>query len=303
MTEPFRDRFIDTFLTPSVMDGRTYGLPVAASARAMYYNRALMEQAGVAEVPATWDELKTAAAKIAALGEDIHGFGMQGAEIETDVYFYYAFWSFGGNLIDADGTSGLDSEAGYQAAALYKSMIDEGITQPGVTSATREDVQTLFKQGKVGFMITAPFLAAQIREEVPDLQYGVAAIPAGPGGVRGTYGVTDSIILFENSQNKEIAWRFLDMIFTQEWRSKFTGGEGFLPVLKAVAAEPAFAEDPVLKEFTALLPQARFAPVIPGWEEIADIASSALQRVYLGEAEPKAALDAAAAEIDAILKP
>jgi multiple sugar transport system substrate-binding protein len=178
MDEAFRDRFIEVFLEPSVMDGQTYGLPVAASARAMYYNRDLMEQAGVEEVPETWEDLREAASAIDALGEDVHGFGLQGAEIETDVYFYYALWSHGGDLIEEDGTSGLDSEAAFEAARLYEAMIDEGATQPGVTSNTREDVQALFKQGQVGFMITAPFLSAQIREEVPDLDHGVAAIPA-----------------------------------------------------------------------------------------------------------------------------
>ena len=35
VTPEFKGRFIDTFLTPSVMDGKVYGLPIAASARAM----------------------------------------------------------------------------------------------------------------------------------------------------------------------------------------------------------------------------------------------------------------------------
>ncbi len=180
-------------------------------------------------------------------------------------------------------------------------MIDSGMTQPGVTSYSREDVQNLFKQGKIGMMITAPFLATQIANEVPDLNYGVAAIPSGPGGDRGTYGVTDSIIMFENSENKDTAWAFLDMLFTQEWRSRFTGGEGFLPVQPAVAEEPAFADNEVLKEFTDLLPDARFAPVIPGWEEIADIEASAVQTIYLGEGEIEPTLNEAAERINAIL--
>ncbi|TGV70335.1 extracellular solute-binding protein, partial [Mesorhizobium sp. M00.F.Ca.ET.149.01.1.1] len=50
----FKDRFIDTFLSPSIMDGHTYGLPIAASARAMYYNKELFEKAGIAKPPATW---------------------------------------------------------------------------------------------------------------------------------------------------------------------------------------------------------------------------------------------------------
>jgi multiple sugar transport system substrate-binding protein len=301
MNDEFKGRFIETFLSPSVMDGKTYGLPIAASARAMYYNKELFEKAGIAQPPANWDELKAAAQKIKALGGDVYGFGLQGKEIETDVYFYYAFWSQGGNLIDEDGTSGLDSEAAYKAAKLYKSLIDEGLTEPGVTSLNREDVQNLFKQGRVGMMITAPFLAAQIKEEAPNLKYGVAAIPAGPNGDRGTYGVTDSIIMFENSQNKETAWKFLDYLFTTDKREEFTAGEGFLPVNKEEATRPVFAENADLKAFTDLLPDARFAPVIPGWEEIAAVTSNALQKIYLGEGEIKPTLDAAAAEIDDII--
>ncbi|WP_336055098.1 ABC transporter substrate-binding protein [Nitratireductor sp. CH_MIT9313-5] len=301
MSDEFKDRFFPVFLEPSVMDGKTYGLPIAASARAMYYNKDLFEQAGIEEVPDTWEELAAAAEKISALGDDIAGFGLQGKEIETDVYFYYAFWAHGGELVEDDGTSGLDSEAAYKAAETYKSLIDSGATQPGVTSYNREDVQNLFKQGKVGMMITAPFLSNQIKEEAPDLEYGVAAIPAGPDGDRGTYGVTDSIIMFENSENKELAWKFLDMLFTTEWRAKFTEGEGFLPVNPEVAKQPAFADNADLKAFTDLLPDARFAPVIPGWEEIAAKTSDAVQKIYLGDAEPKAALDAAAEEINGIL--
>ncbi|MCC5781302.1 sugar ABC transporter substrate-binding protein [Nitratireductor sp. B36] len=301
MTQDFKDRFFPVFLEPSVMQEKTYGLPIAASARAMYYNKALFEQAGIAEVPDTWDELAEAAKKIGALGDDIAGFGLQGKEIETDVYFYYAFWAYGGQLVEEDGTSGLDTDAGYKAAEMYKSLIDSGATQPGVTSYNREDVQNLFKQGKVGMMITAPFLSNQIKEEAPDLEYGVAAIPAGPDGERGTYGVTDSIIMFENSQNKDLAWKFLDQLFTTEWRAKFTSGEGFLPVNPEVAAQPAFADNADLKAFTALLPDARFAPVIAGWEEIAATTSDAVQTIYLGNGEPKATLDAAAEEINGIL--
>ena len=49
VTPEFKGRFIETFLTPSVMDGKTYGLPIAASARAMYYNKDLFAKAGIGE--------------------------------------------------------------------------------------------------------------------------------------------------------------------------------------------------------------------------------------------------------------
>ncbi|WP_274629495.1 ABC transporter substrate-binding protein [Arvimicrobium flavum] len=303
ITPEFKDRFIETFLSPSVMDGKTYGLPIAASARAMYYNKDILSKAGVANPPATWAELQDAARKIKASGGDVFGFGLQGKEIETDVYYYYAMWSMGTEILNQDGTSGLGTPGALEAAKLYKSMIDEGLTEPGVTSLAREDVQNIFKQGKVGMMITAPFLSNQIKEEAPNLNYGVAAIPAGPTGARGTYGVTDSIIMFQNSKNKEEAWKLLDYLFTTEQRAKFTQGEGFLPVNKEEAKMDYYVNNADLAAFTALLPDARFAPVIPGWEEIAQITSDAMQKIYLGKPEEiEATLKDAAAKADAILK-
>ena len=299
ITPEFKDRFIDTFLSPSVMDGHTYGLPIAASARAMYYNKELFEKAGIAKPPATWSELQEDARKIKAQGA--FGFGLQGKEIETDVYYYYAMWSQGTEILNKDGTSGLGTPGAVKAAKLYKSMIDEGLTEPGVTSNNREDVQNLFKQGKVGMMITAPFLSNQIKEEAPNLKYGVAAIPAGPTGARGTYGVTDSIIMFKNSKNKDEAWKLLDFLFTKEQRAKFTQGEGFLPVNKEEAKMDYYVHNADLAAFTALLPDARFAPVIPGWEEIAQITSDAMQKIYLGQGEPEATLKEAAAKANAVL--
>ncbi|RVD56514.1 sugar ABC transporter substrate-binding protein [Mesorhizobium sp. M2D.F.Ca.ET.185.01.1.1] len=295
----FKDRFIDTFLSPSIMDGHTYGLPIAASARAMYYNKELFEKAGIAKPPATWTELQDDARKIKAQGA--FGFGLQGKEIETDVYYYYAMWSQGTEILNKDGTSGLGTPGALEAAKLYKSMIDEGLTEPGVTSNNREDVQNLFKQGKVGMMITAPFLSNQIKEEAPSLKYGVAAIPAGPTGARGTYGVTDSIIMFKNSKNKDEAWKVLDFLFTKEQRAKFTQGEGFLPVNKEEAKMDYYVNNADLAAFTALLPDARFAPVIPGWEEIAQITSDAMQKIYLG-GDPEAGLKDAAVKANGVLK-
>ena len=299
MSEEFKARFIDTFLAPSVIDGTTYGLPVAASARAMYFNKELLEQAGVAEPPSTWQELEEAATKISGLGDDISGFGLQGRNIETDAYWYYALWTFGGDILE-NGQSGVASDAAVEAATFYKSLIDQGLTQPEPTNYDRQDIERLFKQGQLGLLLSGPWLRGQLEEEAPDLNYGIALIPEGKA--KATYGVTDSIIMFSSSEVKEEAWAFLEeAAFTDEWRRRFTLEEGFLPVFKSVAEDPHFADDPELKAFTDLLPYANFAPTIARWEEMADATSRALQEIYLGDAEPEAALQDAAARIDELL--
>ena len=292
MDQAFKDRFIPVFLKPGQIDGKLYGLPIAASARALYYNKDMLAKAGFPNGPATWDDVAAAAKKIKDAGAA--GFGLQGKAIETDVYWYYALWSFGGDLIGPDGKAAFASSTGVKALELYKSMIDQGLTEAGPTNYTREDVQNLFKQGRVGMMITAPFLINQIAKEAPTLQYGIAPVPKGT--TQATYAVTDSIVMFKNSKVKQSAWKFLDFLFTKDPRVEFTKTEGFLPTTKAEAADPYFANNDRLKVFVDLLPEARFAPVITGWEDVAKDVIDALQSVYLGNAQPQAALTQAAAK-------
>lgn len=293
-----KGRFIETFLEPSIIDGQLWGLPVAASARAMYYNVDLLAEVGFEEPPATWDEVVEVAQALKEAGH--YGFAIQGKEIETDAYWYYALWTHGGDLFE-DGKSGIASPEAIEAATFYKTLIDEGLTQPDPTGFNRQDIEALLKQGRVGMILSGPWLRGQLAEEAPDVNYGIAPIPA--GAAQATYGVTDSIMIFASSGVKEEACRFLtEAAFTTEWRREFTVREGFLPVFKEVAADPTFAEDPQLKAFTDMLPYARFAPLVPDWELMADTTSAALQNIYLGNATPEAALGEAAARIDGLLR-
>jgi len=296
MNPAFKGRFIGAFLGPGQIGGKTYGLPIAASARALYYNKETLTKAGFPNGPKTWDEVVKAARKIKADGS--YGFGLQGKEIETDVYWYYSLWTNGGDVVGKDGKAAFASPAGIKAASLYKSMIDQGLTQPGVTNYSREDVQNLFKQGRVSMCISAPFLAKQIKKEAPNLKYGIAPVPN--GGTPATYAVTDSMVMFKNSKAKKTAFKFLDFLFTKDPRIAFTSGEGFLPTTKDEATAPQFADSDT-KAFVALLPSARFAPTVTGWEDTAKAVSDAMQAIYLGKAKPEQALKAAALEADKAL--
>lgn len=202
-------------------------------------------------------------------------------------------------MLTPRGASGLASPAALTATNLYKKLTDNDYTQPGVTAYTREDVQNLFKQRRVAMMITAPFLMSQIKTEAPHPAYGVAPVPKGTTQI--TYSVTDSIVLFANAQHEAAAAKFLAFAFQPSWGATFNQNEGFLPVLKAVAAMPQVADDPALTVFTSLLPHARFAPPVPNREQIADTTINTLQAIYLGQAQPKPALDRAAEKIDGLL--
>lgn len=300
MTPSQKAGYIDAFLEPGRLNGKVYGLPIAASARALYYNKDILKKAGVTAAPTTWDALVKTCSKVAAAKiKDVYCFGLQGKEVETDAYWYYALWSFGGNIIE-NGKSGANSAAAVKAATLYKNLIDKKYTQPGVTGYSRENVQDLFKQGRLGFVITAPFLINQIAKDAPKLNYGIASIPKGTASA--TYGVTDSVAIFKSSKVQKEAYDFLAYVLDAKQHIEFTKGEGFLPIAKGEAKDPYFTNNKQLKTFSKMLPVAKFAPNIADWEKVADATSRALQNIYLGKQDIKAALDGAAKEANAIIK-
>lgn len=301
ITPEFRGRFYENLLTPGMVDGKTYLLPILASTRALYYNQALYEKAGVTEAPKTWEDLLAASKKVKEKGDGAYGFGIQGKEIETDTYWYYPFWSYGGDIVK-DGKSGIAGEAGVKAANLYKSFIDDGLSQPSPTGSNRQDIETLFKQGRLGALVTGPWLRGQIASEAPDLKYAMAPMPEGSSAL--TWGGTDSMMLFKSSPNKELAWKFLEeAAFSTETRLEFTLSEGFLPVLKEEMDDPRLADDASLKVFADMLPIARFAPLVPQWEQVVAATTSALQQIYLGQQDAETALGAAATQIDGLIAP
>jgi multiple sugar transport system substrate-binding protein len=290
MTPQFRDGFIGQFLTPGQVQGTTYGLPIAASTRALYYNRTLLAKVGMPDGPTSWDDVVQVSEKLKPLS--IPGFGIQGKGNEVDVYFYYALWSFGGDVVDANAKAVFDSPAGVRALTLYKSMIDRGLTEDGVTNYANTDIQAMFKQGRMGMLMTGTSLINQIAREAPSLDYGIVPVPKGT--TLATFGVTDSVIMFKNSKVKPAAWRFLEFLFTKDARVAFNKSQSFLPTTKEEARDPYFIENERMKPFLALEPLAHFVPTVQGWSNTEKAVTDALQAAYLGNATPEAALKAAA---------
>ena len=103
--ETFSD-FQESFLANAEVDGTAYALPLIASARALFVNNALLEQAGVAAPPTDWDELLDAATKVSALGGGVAGYGMPLGSEEAQAEAAVWLWGGGGTFGDADGDHG-----------------------------------------------------------------------------------------------------------------------------------------------------------------------------------------------------
>jgi len=59
-SQDLRTAFVDAVATDVAIGTQIYGLPLSVDTLALYYNRQLLNQAGVASPPRTWEELKNA---------------------------------------------------------------------------------------------------------------------------------------------------------------------------------------------------------------------------------------------------
>jgi multiple sugar transport system substrate-binding protein len=281
--------------------GQNWGLPIAAAARAVFYNDALMQQAGLdpKSPPKTWDEFKAA---VLAIKEKTgaFGFAFDAKGVRAFRNFGFFLWNNGGDFFDEKGKAAFNSPAGVEALTFLVEIAKSG-SIPDPLGTTLEDFQPMFEAGRVATMISGNFAIAGINKNAPDLKYSIGAVPVKSAGIPPvTWGVTDTLVISKKAPT-EAARKFIDFIFSPAVRTEFDTAEGMLPVLKAQEGEPAFQEEKI-KAFLAMIPASRFDPLHPNYNQMQELVKAAMQAAITGQADPKAALDKAAAEFDKLVK-
>ncbi len=301
VSDEMRERFIPKTLRGATYRGRLYGLPIAVSARALYCNARLLDAAN-AQPPADWDELLAVAQATTDHGAGVYGFGMQGDKVETDVYFYYFLWANGGQILNEDQTRAtFNSPAGVEALQFMVDLIHKyKVTQPGTTAYDREGLQEMFKGEQLAMIITGPWFWGMLEEDVPDLEYQIAPIPARREQV--TMAVTDNLIMFNSSDHKDAAWRFIEFFYDPELRLEWAETFGMLPELKEVAESDYITSSEQWSTFMSLLPDGRFVPLHPRWKQISQEIIDGVQEAQLQTKTPQQALDDAADRVNRILE-
>lgn len=253
--ETFSD-FQESFVENATIDGTVYGLPWIASARALFVNDDLFDEAGV-EVPTTWEELNESAAAISALGGGIAGYGLPLGSEEAQAEAAIWIWGGGGSLGDAEALT-IDAPENLAGVEAIQALIEAGGTQADPGATNRSPLMSIFIDGMIGAQIGLPPTVGQIAETNPDLNYSIHPIPTQDGSPV-TLGVADHLMAFKNDGSKQEAiTAFFDYLFSADVYTEWVGAEGFLPT--TISGAEALGDDEALQPFLELLPDAQFYP-------------------------------------------
>jgi multiple sugar transport system substrate-binding protein len=276
---------LDTFVKYGTYQGKFYGFPDLSSARALFYNKALFKQAGIANPPKTWDELEADAKKIAATGDVGYALPLGPEESQGE----FSMWLFNnGGDWKTDGKWVINSDKNVQTLSFMKKLSDEKVTQNNPARTNRADAFDLFKSGKAGMVVGFSPLAAALDQD-KKVDYGVAPFPSNDGTESKTFGVTDYLMAFKKPGNQAAVKAFYDLYYQPDQVNTFIKAEGFLPVTKTGVQQ--FSSDPKLKVYLDTLPNAKLTPTDdPTWDKVKLAVQQNLGGAMTGS--PKATLDA-----------
>lgn len=280
-------------------NGHRYGMPWILDTKYLFYNKEMLEKAGIAAPPATWDELAADAKAIKDKGLLEHPVVWSWAQAEAAICDYTTLLAaYGGAFLDAAGKPAFTSGGGLQALRYMVSTMESGITNPNSKEYLEEDVRRVFQNGEAAFALNWTYmynLANDPKESKVAGKVGVVPAP-GVAGTSTASAVNGSMGLgvTATSQHPDEAWKYIVYMTSQPVQNAYA--KLSLPIWASSYDDPAVTkgqEELVAAAKTALavmFPR----PTTPKYQELSTALQVAIQQALLGQTSPEDALKEAA---------
>lgn len=229
------------------VDDSLYAVPANVATLQLYYNKTLFSAAGIDQAPTTVEDFKADTA--ALTGDGVVGLSL--ADHETIQMWPILQWLEGGDIVNADGCSALDSAKNVAGLQSWVDLVDAGAAPVGLTGAESD---SLFSAGKAAMQLNGPWAAAGYAEA--GIDFGVAPVPVGVDGPV-TLGSTVPMAASARTEHPAEAQEFLEWWTGQDAQRQFALGSGFPPVRTDLAEDPELAANEIVAAFAAALPTAR----------------------------------------------
>jgi multiple sugar transport system substrate-binding protein len=299
-------------------DGDVYGIPNEVDLYQLNYNTALFAEAGITEPPATWDALVDSARKLTT--GDQQGIGFITGWGSGAVHPYLSLLaSNGGTFLNKDGTgSALDEDAAIETAELYKTLVDEKLTDPAKSTANANTTGPYldnFANGKTAMIIMANWWEGSLKDAMGENYANVATapIPVGPSGTESSsisYSWMTTVNAKASDAKRDAAWKFLNWLNGDE--SGEEGSSAMADILLTMGILPSRSSDieahsaelqtPFLTSYVDALDAATPFPTVIGGQAAADALQKQIEALLNGQLDAEKAMQTASDEVDSALE-
>ncbi|MGR3316577.1 sn-glycerol-3-phosphate ABC transporter substrate-binding protein UgpB [Roseovarius indicus] len=289
-------------------EGQLLSLPFNSSTPVMWYNKDMLDAAGVAEVPQTWDDMFAAAEKLKANGaECAFSFGWQSWVMLEN----YLAWHDEPIGTQQNGFAGLDTEFVFNESTdlteLLQRIADsqaDGIFKYG---GRRGDSLPLFTTGECAMWMNSSAYYAGISEQA-EFEFGQAMLPVNTA-VRDEAqnsiigGATLWVLEGHDDAEYQGVAEFFNYMSTPEVQADWHQSSGYVPITTAayeLSKEQGFYDenpgtDTAIKQLSLNEPTENSRGIRFGnFVQIRDIINEELEALWAGDLTANEALDNAA---------
>jgi multiple sugar transport system substrate-binding protein len=287
------------------VDGKLVGIPVRHATQGLFYNEALLAEAGIAAPPKTMEELVDQAKKLtftSAAGTPVTGMILASDLAVFPVMFARAF---GGDFIDANFKVVPNREAMEKGLAVLADLFASRALPRSYATTRNDDMVTWMQQGRAAFCVLPFARNAQLNNaEQSPFAGKIKAVPF-PGSATLSGGNEMSAVVESwamsipaNSKDKKLSWSFIKAVSSKKMTLGMArNGNG--PVRISTYAEPEFAaSQPLAAVESWVLAKAR--PAFPAFPEAVRAQATFLEEVQLAVLGRKTPQQAVAAIIERI---
>ncbi len=239
------------------LNGKLYGIPILAHPGrvGLFYNKTIFDDAGVDYPDETWtmDDFLAAAIEVTDPDRRIWGFVDPEGSYFTSIVFIRAF---GGDTLNADGTeSMLNSEESIAALKFQSALYNEHKVAPVPGTALQGPYQ-LFAANQLA-MFQSGFWGSGVAQFVEDPSIvGVAPMPIGPSGQRGSMFEFDPLCVTSFTENPEEAFKWVDYNTSFDAQLRVTKLHNVTASRPAVMADEVVQESDTLRVFSGVMEDA-----------------------------------------------
>ncbi|NIE98775.1 extracellular solute-binding protein [Pantoea sp. Acro-805] len=276
-----------------VFNGKTLGMPWILDTKYLYYNKAMLEKAGITTPPQTWQQVIDDSRIIKQKNIVKYPLVWSWSQAEALVCDYTTLVSgFGGKFYE-NGKLDFSSPASLQAVKLMKSSLDEGLTNPASREYLEEDVRKAFSNGDAAFALNWTYMYNMANDPKQSKVAGQVGIVPAPGDAPGKFGAVNGSMglgIAKGSSHPEQAWQYISYMTSQPVQNKYATLS--LPIWKSSYQDPA-----VLKNQESLIAAADKSlnvmlsrPETADYSRLSNTLQQQLQQVLVGSATPDAAM-------------
>ncbi|WP_431927273.1 ABC transporter substrate-binding protein [Nonomuraea jabiensis] len=247
--------------------GKVYGVQLHLTCNTLFYNKAMLRDAGV-EVPTTWEEFLAAARK---LTKD----GVYGVALNQD-YTYVWPWLTQAGVTPYDPSTGKVMTPVEDAVAALQFQADlvhkHKVAPVPVSGTDYSGPQKLFSAKRAAMIFTGPWDLEPIRKTSPDIELGVA--PPLKHKTQATQAAGVSMFVPAKATRPDLSWDFIKRITAVEVEQAATKETGMLMPRVSWTKLPEVTSNEFTKVFADALPyakdnsqQVRLTGQLGKWEE------------------------------------